>query len=153
MTYNSDIFCSKSLPLQPTSISIADGTIMPVTHIGTISSNDISLSDVYFVPQLSLNLLSVGQLCDLDLHLFFSRNGCLIQDPLTKTTVGTGHKIGRLFELTSFRLPPSRAFVAPTTSIWHSRLDHPSPIRLKSLISDGQLELSSLTLLSVCPVN
>ena len=105
MTFNSDIFYSKYLPSQPTSISTTDGSIMPVTHTGTVSSNNIYLSDVYFVPQLSLNLISVGQLCDLDLHLFFSRASGLIQDPLTKTTVGIGHKIGRLFEL-----PPSRAY-------------------------------------------
>ena len=41
-------------------IYTANGTPMPVSHKGTISSPRLSLNDTFHIPKLSLNLLSVG---------------------------------------------------------------------------------------------
>jgi hypothetical protein len=95
------------------------------------------------VPNLSLNLLSVGQLCELGLELHFSKRDCDVQDPQTGQLIGTTHKIGRLFELSSLHLPPivsvATTFRSPSTtfSLWHSRLGHASVSRIRSLAASG----------------
>ena len=71
---------------------------MSVSHIGTVSSPNLTILDIYLVPKLFINLLFVGQL-ELGLDLHFSNRGVDVQDPLTSKLLGTGRKIGRLFEL------------------------------------------------------
>lgn len=76
---------------------------MPITHYGSVSSL-ISLPDTYCIPQLTLNLISVGQLVDQGLNVFFSSSGVQVQDPHMGQTLGMGRKVGRLFELQSLRV-------------------------------------------------
>jgi hypothetical protein len=86
-------------------IYTADSSHISVSHIGTNSSPNLTIPDTYLVPKLSLNILSIGQLCELGLDLHFSNRGIDVQDPLmgklleTGQLLGTGRKIGRLFEL------------------------------------------------------
>ena len=72
---------------------------MPVSHKGTISSPCLSLSDTFHIPKLSLNLLSVGQLCELGIDLLFTNHGMDVQDPRTGQVLGIGRKVGRMFEV------------------------------------------------------
>jgi hypothetical protein len=81
MTPNSSIFSTKSALPRPTTIYTANGFHLDVSHIGSISTHQLSMSDTYLVPNLLLNLLSLGQLCELGLELFFSKRGCDVQDP------------------------------------------------------------------------
>ncbi|XP_010270824.1 PREDICTED: uncharacterized protein LOC104607033 [Nelumbo nucifera] len=104
---------------------------------GTISTPRLSLPNTFLVPQLSLNLISVGQLCELGLEIHFSSRGRTVQDPQTGKIIGTGRKVGRLFELSSLQLPS--LVVAITSSVWHARLGHISTSRLGSLIYNGCL--------------
>jgi hypothetical protein len=91
---------SQKMPLALSPIIYtADSSHMSVSHIGTISSPDLTIPDTYLVSKLSLNLLSVGQFCELGLDLHFSNRGVDVQDPLMGKLLGTGRKIGRLFEL------------------------------------------------------
>ena len=62
--------------------------------------------------------------------------------------LGTGHRVGRMFKLTSFHLPstptphPSHvAYTAPIfpLGLWHLRLGHVSVQKFHSLISSGFL--------------
>jgi hypothetical protein len=64
------------------------------------------VSNTYLVKNLSLNLLSVGQLCEFGLELHFSSKGCDVQDPQTCQLIGTSRKIRHLVELLSLYLPP-----------------------------------------------
>ena len=50
-------------------IHIANGSHMNVTHTGSISTSTISLSDVYYIPALTHNLVAIGQLCELRLTI------------------------------------------------------------------------------------
>uniref|UniRef100_A0A2N9HLJ3 Integrase catalytic domain-containing protein n=1 Tax=Fagus sylvatica TaxID=28930 RepID=A0A2N9HLJ3_FAGSY len=126
---NSAPFCDTSAdtsPVLPT-ITTVDGSAMTVSHVGSISTPNLSISDVFCVPKLHLNLLSVGQLTELGLNLFFSSRGCLVQDSRTRQIVGSARKVGRLFELTSLHFPSSSVsapVIAASASIelWHSRL-------------------------------
>uniref|UniRef100_A0A2N9F074 Reverse transcriptase Ty1/copia-type domain-containing protein n=1 Tax=Fagus sylvatica TaxID=28930 RepID=A0A2N9F074_FAGSY len=124
---------------------------------GTISSPDLTIPDTYIVPKLSLNLLSVGQLCELGLDLHFSNRGVDVQDPLTGKLLGTGRKIGCLFELCNLQIPShmvSSSVAAPTTlspDLWHSRLGHVSLSRLQLLASQGHLGSSDVSSLVLSP--
>jgi len=115
---------------------------MNITHMGTINTPSLNLPHTYCVPNLTFNLVSVGQLCDLGLTVSFSSNGCQVQDPQTGQTIGTGRKVGRLFELLSLQVPPP-SISAPVTDSdtyqWHLRLGHASPEKLRHLISINNL--------------
>ena len=128
-------------------IYTANGSSMHVSHQGTISTPNLSVSNVYHIPQLTHNLLSVGQLTELGFSLTFSSNGVVVQDPQTGQIIGTARKVGRLFELISLHLPSSH-LSAPTVSgtshssslaLWHSLLGHASISRVKELASMGLL--------------
>uniref|UniRef100_A0A2N9EL77 Reverse transcriptase Ty1/copia-type domain-containing protein n=1 Tax=Fagus sylvatica TaxID=28930 RepID=A0A2N9EL77_FAGSY len=66
-------------------------------------------------------------------------------NPLTGKLLGTGRKIGRLFELCNLQIPShmvSSSIAATTTlspDLWHSRLGHASLSRLQLLASQGHL--------------
>ncbi|KAA0047306.1 Retrovirus-related Pol polyprotein from transposon TNT 1-94 [Cucumis melo var. makuwa] len=125
---------AKSLP----PIYAADGNCMNITHIGTVNTPSMNLPHTYCVPNLTFNLVSVGQLCDLGLTVSFSPNGCQVQDPQTGQTIGTGRKVGRLFELLSLQVPSPSSISVPVTDSdtyqWHLRLGHASPEKLRHLI-------------------
>ena len=87
------------------SIQTADGSCMSITHTGIVATSNLSLPNTYFIPSLALNLVFVGQLCDLGLNILFSPHGCQIKDFQTGQILGAGCKVGRLFELITLRLP------------------------------------------------
>ncbi|XP_031273389.1 uncharacterized protein LOC116131865 [Pistacia vera] len=147
MTSNSTIFSQKSTLSPNPIIYTADGSHLSVSQIGSISYPTLSVDNTYLVPKLSLNLLSVGQLCELGLQLAFSNVGVDVQDPQRGQLIGIGSKIARLFELTSLQLPShlSRSIVAPTIS---SQLGHASIPRVHLLASqDNAMEYNDKTLL------
>ena len=125
---------AKSLP----SIYVADGNYMNISHTGTIDTLTLHLPQTYCVPNLTFNLVSVGQLCDLGLTVSFSPNGCQVQDLQTGRTIGTSRKVERLFELISLQLPSSSSISASVTEFdtyqWHLRLGHASSEKLCHLI-------------------
>ena len=80
MTPDESQFSDKTPLRHPITIYIANGTPMPVSHKGTISSPCLSLSDTFHIPKLSLNLFSIGQLCELGVDLLFTNRGVNVQD-------------------------------------------------------------------------
>ncbi|CAL5399137.1 unnamed protein product [Camellia sinensis] len=149
MTFDPTIFTPLSSTSPVLSIHTADGSLLSVSHVGSISTSHLSLSHVYLMPALTLNLISISQLCEHGLTITFSPSGCLVQDPRTGQTLGIGRKHGRLYELIHLHVPDSSQITAPTTAttapplspfqLWHCRLGHLSVSRLKSLISRGHL--------------
>lgn len=79
MTNNSMIFFSKISNSHIPSIQIADGYIVPVTYVGHLFTNNLSFPDTYFIPNLTLNLIFVGQLRELgfDILFFYLQLQCL----------------------------------------------------------------------------
>ena len=63
-----------------TSIHTADGTSCHITHQGYLHSPHFYILDVSCVPQLSMNLLSVGQIADMNCFVGFDESSCFIQD-------------------------------------------------------------------------
>jgi hypothetical protein len=143
MTSDSTIFSHKTaISLNPT-IYTVDGSHMPVSHVGSISTSNLSISHTYLVPKLSSNLLSVGQLCELGLELKFSNKGVDVQDSHIGQLLGTSYKFRRLFELSSLHIPSSTTTsvvaITVTSSLWHSQLGHASLPRVQLLASQGHL--------------
>ena len=58
-------------------INTIDGSSLPVSVIGDISS---SLTGVFMSPDLSTNLIYVGQLVDNNCNVNFSHSSCVVQD-------------------------------------------------------------------------
>uniref|UniRef100_A0A2N9ISW1 Reverse transcriptase Ty1/copia-type domain-containing protein n=1 Tax=Fagus sylvatica TaxID=28930 RepID=A0A2N9ISW1_FAGSY len=112
-------------------IQTANGLYIIASHTGSVSTSTLSISDTYLILNLTLNLISVDQLCELGFDLWFSSSGCHVQDPRTNQVLGTGRRVGQMFELTSLYLPSTPtslpSHVAHTTSVfplslWHLRL-------------------------------
>ena len=105
MTPDESQFSGKALLEHPITIYTADGTPMPISHKGTISSPCLSLNYTFHIPKLSLNLLSIGQLCELGVDLLFTNHGVDVQDPRTGQVLGTGREVGRMFEVHDLKIP------------------------------------------------
>ena len=135
MTPDESQFSDKALLEHRITIYTADGTPMPISHKGTISSPCLSLNDTFHIPKLSLNLLSIGQLYELGVDLLFTNHGMDVQDPRTSQVLRTGRKVGRMFEVHDLKIPSQVVSAAATTAtssldLWHARLGHPSLSRL-----------------------
>ena len=116
MTSDESQFSDKAPSKHPITIYTADGTPMLVSHKGKISSPCLSLSDTFHIPKLSLNLLSVGQLCELGIDLLFTNHGVDVQDPQTSQVLRTCRKVGRMFEIHSLKIPSQVVSAAATTA-------------------------------------
>ena len=79
------------------SVQTADGTSCSITHQGSLCNNHFSIPNVSFVPQLSMNLLSVGQVTDQNCFVGFDDSSCFIQDRRRGKVIGTGHRHKRYF--------------------------------------------------------
>ena len=58
--------------------------------------------------------------------------------------LGTGHKVGRMFEVHDLKIPSQVVSIVATTTtsspdLWHARLGHPSLSCLQLLASQGHL--------------
>ncbi|KAF7121356.1 hypothetical protein RHSIM_Rhsim13G0148200 [Rhododendron simsii] len=87
-----------------THILTANGEKLDIVGTNNLSmsitpNSSLRLPNVFLVPKLTTNLISVGQLVDDDSIVSFSRDGCLIQDRRTGMVKGKGRRIGRLFAL------------------------------------------------------
>ena len=127
-------YTSTSLPI----IYTANGSPMHVSHLGNVSTLALFISNVYQIPKITHNLLSIEQLTELGFSLTFSSTGVVVQDSQMGQIVGTARKVGRLFELIFLHLPSSHvsasAVLGHSTSsltLWHSCLGHASIFGVK----------------------
>ena len=145
MTSSPDVVPSHTSTSLPT-IYTANGSPMHVSHLGNVSTLALSVSNVYQIPKLTRNLLSVGQLTKLGFSLTFSSTSVVVQDSQTGQIIGTARKVGRLFELIFLHLSSSRLSASTVSeqstyslALWHSRLGHASISGVKQLVSRGLL--------------
>jgi len=131
------------------SINTANGTACHVTHQGSLQSPHFYIPDISCVPQLTMNLLSVGQIADMNCFVGFDESSCFIQDRQTGNVIGTGHRrrdSSNLYVLDTLCLPSSAARASSAVSSsassfakWHHRLGHLCGSRLSTLIHQGHL--------------
>ena len=103
MTPYPSFFSHTSSACHAPTIHTTNGFTMLVHSIGTVCTSKLSISNVFHVPKLSYNLLSVGQLAELGYRIILDYFGCVVQDPRTGHELGTGRRIGRLFKISSLR--------------------------------------------------
>ena len=75
-------------------------------NIGSISTSNLSVLEVFNVPNLSYNLFSVGQLAELGYRITFDYSGCIVQDARMGQELGTGPRVGRMFLMDNLLLAP-----------------------------------------------
>ena len=107
MTSSSNVVSSHTSTSLPT-IYTTNVYPMHVSYLGNVFTQPLSISNAYQIPQLTHNLLSIGQLIELGFSLTFSSTGVVVQDSQTGQIVGTVRKVGRLFELVFLYLLSSR---------------------------------------------
>ena len=112
-------------------INTVDGSFLPISAVGDLSS---SLIDVFVSPDLSTNLIFVGQLVANNCNVHFSCSGSVVQDQVSGQMIAKGPKMGRLFPLhvsPSTFIPsfPLLSFacnvVGSGNKMWHRRLGLP----------------------------
>ena len=157
------IVCSIQLMTSNTEIShtmveFPNGEVALVTHIGTIQlSSHITLSNVLCVPLFTFNLLSVSALTkSQSICLVFLSQFCFLQDLTCCSMIGMGKMHDGLYLLQdsslslatasfsdflskqnfkSFSAVCSSFLSTNVFSLWHSRLGHPSDVKVHSLSS------------------
>jgi hypothetical protein len=144
----------------------ADGTHMPLADVGSVVTPHLSLPNVYLIPQLKLNLASVGQIYDSsDYLVMFSGSSCCVQDLQSQKLIGTGRRENGLYILDELKVSVAAAAAAATTVdlssfrlslssssfyLWHSRLGHVSSSHLRFLASTGDLKTCDISDCSGC---
>ncbi|KAG5565806.1 hypothetical protein RHGRI_001659 [Rhododendron griersonianum] len=81
MTPDLSLLCNSISPVPPISIATANGSHMHVVLAGSIlptASSLLSLPNVFYVPHLSLSLVSISQLSDSGFDVLFSSSGCVV---------------------------------------------------------------------------
>ncbi|TXG68000.1 hypothetical protein EZV62_009275 [Acer yangbiense] len=124
-------------------IRTANGETLPIKSVGDIP-HTLPLTNVFHAPDLTSNLISVGQLVDENCNVSFSTSGCVVQDQDSGKVIGKGPKCGRLFSLSMpnyLRNKNLFSFFSLTSSslskMWHKRLGHPNVKTLLYLSNSG----------------
>jgi len=125
MTSESDMFTSNISPVKTSSVHTTDNSKLNVSHIGDISTASLSLLDTFLVLKLTLNMIFVGQICELSYRVNFSEHGCIVQKPQMGHIIRTDRRVGPLFKLVSLTVPSKGigrcgAIISP--ELWHSCL-------------------------------
>jgi hypothetical protein len=122
-------------------IHTADGSHLPITTTSDVSP---SLTDVFVSPDLTTNLVFIGQLVKNDCKLEFSKSGCVMQGQQSGMMTARGPKVGRLFPLQFLLSPFFFPFVTYNSThvnyqACHKRLGHPNYNVLHDLLESGFL--------------
>ena len=75
--HSSLFFYLKPAP-HPLNIHTANGFTMFGHNISSVSTSNLSVPEVFNVPNLSYNLFSVGQLVELDYRITFDYSRCIV---------------------------------------------------------------------------
>ncbi|KAL0446187.1 UNVERIFIED_CONTAM: Retrovirus-related Pol polyprotein from transposon RE1 [Sesamum latifolium] len=157
-----------SSPSQPTHVFLPDGTSQPVHLLGTaVLHNNLTLTNVLYVPNFRYNLLSVSKTCQSS-HISFTffPSHCLIQDLKSNKTIGVGRQLDSLYVIdrSSFNSSFIQQYSVPKpprhlcnlsasgmSSLWHKRLGHPSFTVLKHIVPLHASE--TLEHCDICPLS
>lgn len=122
-------------------VKLGNNTRMTVLGKGSVKLQVDGFShvvtDVYCVPELKNNLLSVGQLQERGLVILIKSGMCKIYHPVRGLIIQTSMTANRMFILfTRTQVKEASCFHAPTQDlahIWHCRYGHPSHKGLRTL--------------------
>lgn len=162
MTHDVSQLQSCSASSKASSVQTANGTDLPVSVCGTLQTTKYTIPDVSYVPDLSMKLISVGQLTDKKCIVLFDEKACYILDRASGNLAGVGHRLKGprgLYVIDHLHLPTSTQTDPSTTASassitftsavssstsgsfpqWHHRLGHLCGSRLSTLVQQGVL--------------
>jgi hypothetical protein len=128
--------------LEPHKIALRWGSAgqLYTSGIGTVkvqfssTNQKAEIGDVLYVPELGVNLLSLGVLVEKGLNVIFNSKTCLIRREKTVIAEGRNQRKIPIFQARFQR--PTRANALYTVKdpyIWHERLGHIGPAALENL--------------------
>ena len=141
MTHDKSLFSSYSEIPNSSSVVLGNGNKTPIQGAGTVQvrikvhgiSKLCILTDVYYVPELGYNLMSVPTLDKKGLSITFSSTKCHISRQ--GSLLASGSMFGSLYKLDidSSTSSTSKALVACSLDIWHQRLAHIDPSTIEKM--------------------
>lgn len=93
--------------------------------------NRITISGVLLVPDLNVNLSSVGKLETSGCKIVFEKGKVTISK--NNNPLAVGNRRGRMYEVIARKPTEMISLTAETKEIWHKRLGHPSDPSLEKL--------------------
>jgi hypothetical protein len=75
----------------------ANGGMMRCPAIGTLNLNNLTIVNVLFARELTVNLISISQLCDMDLIVTFTKWKCEVTKSTSKKVVLDANRTGGLY--------------------------------------------------------
>ncbi|OEL32484.1 hypothetical protein BAE44_0006497 [Dichanthelium oligosanthes] len=90
MTGNRSLILDLS-PVSNRVVYSGNGSPMEVCGTGSVETPTVVLHDVWYVPELTENLVSVGQLTELNLSIVFGGGECTISKTSDGSVVGKAH--------------------------------------------------------------
>ena len=142
MCNNRDYFYKYEELLNPISIEIGDGNFLKAVAVGSVSIKhnlpddlikDCNLDNVYHVPKLAYNLISVSQVAQKGRITSFYKSHCEIRD--TDEVLAIGNKIGKLYVLNCFQdIAGMCSGNFPDEMVWHRRFCHLGMSNVRKLI-------------------
>lgn len=156
MTHHREWFLEFAIFDKPMQVRMGNGDTICAYGKGNINISAFDnkswmpkhLSDVLYVPDISLNLFSTNSALDKGLKLVSDKNSCY----LTKggCTVAVGVRQQRLFKLMFRILPPETLAVCANTAVmnnlplqvWHERFCHQNFAHVKSMLNKFNIKFS-----------
>jgi hypothetical protein len=136
MTYHGEWFRDVKNLEKPSYVEMRDDTTHPIAHIENVplvmqDGNMKYLSNVLHVPNITKNLVFVGQMIEQGLQVRFNPDGCYVKNFKDKCRlVVKGKKMGKMFTL-DVSMPKVEATmfaqgagVVADMDIWHKRIGH-----------------------------
>ncbi|PKU77959.1 Retrovirus-related Pol polyprotein from transposon TNT 1-94 [Dendrobium catenatum] len=141
------------------SITVGNGQNLPIANSGSdilpTPSSKLLISNIYHVPHLTHNMLSVSNLTnDNNVSISFSQSGFSIKDLKTKATLLQGPCRNGLYTiklLASNHQQSALSVSRSNSNKWHNRLGHPNRSIL-TVISTQNKDLHILISSPVCAV-
>ena len=137
-------------PLSPPSpVTLGDNSSVEATGIGTVTprtrvggaTNEFILSNVLFVPDFQITLISVNKLAKAGLSTFFPGNTTTCTIYQGKTPVMTGQHQASLYHAnTTPVLPKEAANMSIDINTLHQRMGHISMDWIRHMVKEGQLQ-------------
>jgi hypothetical protein len=128
MTSDSSIMSALCSLISPVNVLTADGTSLPVSSRGNLSTSSFSVPDISHVPRLKMNLFYASQLTDSSCRIILDADSCAVQDRHTQVLVGAlGVRLASCFfrchlsyQFSCGRRFCHRLFLAVASSSWSS---------------------------------
>ncbi|KAH7843449.1 hypothetical protein Vadar_016775 [Vaccinium darrowii] len=126
----------------------ANNSKLPITHIGKtvinprFSPSEVKLQDVYHVPGMKKNLLSVSQLTSSGNYVVFGPKDIKVYQSLklVGTPIMEGRRLESIYVMSAESAYVDKTRKNETADLWHARLGHVSYHKLKIMMKKAMLK-------------